>query len=323
MEYIRYITGYKKDVPIETTKDNTDDIDIKRQHTIDSFIFLHRNNSKEYIESIINICLEESTYPIEDVIMDIFLIMFYKRDCRGGEKQKKVFFNMYEILIQKYPLILRNMYDIIPEYGCWRDLWSIASIEDKDSLNLIYKTYSDQLKKDYEKMGEENPTLSLAGKWTPSEKSYFYKKLGRSFNDFLKMLFPLSDNRLQTYRKNNSILRKKLGVIESLMCSKQYVQIDPSKVPATCAMRHNRAFLNIKNDVSPVTDMYTGNRYPTNFDRVAARQKWLKREKISIKKNIVQSNHKVLIEDIDNERYDLVRERVKLGLDAMKKMEKI
>lgn len=234
-----------------------------------------RDVKKEKIEFLINECLTSDVAPLNELIRDIFLIMFEKRDCRGGEKEKKIFYDMYKILVQRYPLICRRFYDIIPEYGCWRDLWEIADENDRESLSRIYKVYAEQLLKDYSVFENEGKGISLACKWAPTEGSKYHKKLIGTFEQFLSIIFPLGTKRLESYRKKNSPLREHLKIVETLMCSNRYDEIDPSKVPSVCALRSKDAFLNYKKTGPEFYDMEKGNRYPDNEKRVLTRQRFL------------------------------------------------
>ena len=236
------------------------------------------NTIETMLENCVNMMDIEKNNQIE-IITDIFLIMFEKRDCRGGEKEKKIFYDMFEILCRKYPLISRSVIEIIPEYGSWKDLWQIATEDDRETLSIIYNVCSKQMLKDYQNFdSDENSKLSLCEKWTPTENTYFHKKLKKTFPQYLRMMFPLSDNPLKSYRKKNNLLRNKLHVVEQLMCSGKYADIDPKKTPSMCAVRSRNALLNILKDTTNYNNE-TGNRFPNNEDRVKCRQNWIRATK--------------------------------------------
>jgi hypothetical protein len=242
------------------------------------FSAMCRGTNPTVIEEMLESCVSMMDVSLNnhiEIIMDIFLIMFEKRDCRGGEKEKKIFYDMFEILCRKYPLICRSIIEIIPEYGSWKDLWQIASEDDRETLTAIYKTCSEQMLKDYASFdSKENIKLSLCAKWTPTEKCHFYMKLKKTFPQYLRMLFPLSDKPFQHYRKKNTLLRNHLHVVEQLMCDGKYADIDPKRTPSVCAIRSRNAFMNIKKDTKGYNNE-TGNRYPDNEDRVKCRQNWI------------------------------------------------
>ena len=286
------------------------------------------DNIEEMLENCVNMMDTDKNNQME-IITDIFLIMFEKRDCRGGEKEKKIFYDMFEILCKRYPLICRSIIEIIPEYGSWKDMWQIASEHDRETLSVIYKVCAEQLSKDYSAFeSDEDAKLSLAGKWTPTENTHFYNKLKSTFPQYLRMMFPLSDKPLRLYRKKNTPLRKKLHVVEQLMCDGKYGDIDPKRTPSVCAIRSRNALMNIKKDTKGYNNE-TGNRYPDNEDRVKCRQNWINAVKEGTVKsaqldpyflanemiNEIQRNGSVEIIDMLNQQWRGLVEKTRAMID--------
>jgi len=295
------------------------------------FSSLYRDIPVSKITELIAACeqLIEQNINKNEIITDIFLIMFEKRDCRNGEKEKKIFYDMFKILSYRYPLICRQLIKIIPEYGCWKDLWIIADETDPETLSIIYETYANQMLKDYNVFDRnEINKLSLSAKWTPTEKTYFHRKLLKTFPLYLKMLFPLAKYPLKNYRKKNTLIRKALNVTEQFMSSNKFSSIDPKKTPFICATHNKKAFLNLKIDSNYSNYIYydikLGNRYPNNIDRVKCRQNWLSvnnnndnlltLDSIHTDKHEIRSYSLMRIK-LDNKRYDMVRQCVKAGIN--------
>ena len=225
---------------------------------------------QQYIDSMTedNIC---------EMLCDLFVITFYKRDCRGGEGEKKLFYTLLGSLYDDYPKIVQSLLHLIPYYGSWKDMWLLASsIPNEEFIQTIYTICSDQLLKDKTASNED---ITLCAKWSPNERTEIYTKLYSSFQDYLKMIFPDSTTLEKDYRILLKTLREKTNIVEQLMCSGRYADIDPKKTPSICANKNRKAFLNISKDAEKKMEKEqweTGNRFPSNPDRVLGRQRWLK-----------------------------------------------
>jgi hypothetical protein len=68
-------------------------------------------------------------------LCDLFLILFEKRDCRGGEGERLIFYHMFWRLYLDFPYIISEMAELIPEYGTWKDPWNL--IEYKRIYELV------------------------------------------------------------------------------------------------------------------------------------------------------------------------------------------
>jgi Mg-chelatase subunit ChlD len=58
-------------------------------------------------------------------LCDLFVLLFEKRDCRGGEGERVIFHHMLLRLYTEFPHIASKMLELVPEYGCWKDPWEI------------------------------------------------------------------------------------------------------------------------------------------------------------------------------------------------------
>lgn len=118
--------------------------------------------------------------------------------------------------------------------------------------------------------------LTMAAKWAPTNERNRHSK---SFQMALATaLFPLAACPLAQYRKCIVRLRRQLVLPETLMCAGDWSSIDFTKhVPAVCLRRNRLAFLNEvrvdaeRDGVVHADAERTGNRHPTNEDRVGCR----------------------------------------------------
>lgn len=207
---------------------------------------------------------------------DAFVLAFQTRNVRGGKGERQLSKDMFKHLLRVQPhLTMNEMLSLIPHFGCWRDLFMLAS--DGEVTNevkyVILEIAKNQLQEDTTKMLAEGgaKNLSLCAKWAPRED-----KMPALAKQLSYQLFPqiskLSD-RLKAYRKYVVALNRHIDTTEIKMCGADWEHIDPSKVPGRNLHIHRRAFLNEiapkrKNEPVPAGIL----RHPQNEDRMVCRQ---------------------------------------------------
>jgi len=193
------------------------------------------------------------------------------------------------LLLKKYPTIVYSLLSLIPFYGSWKDMWQLACrVKSEEFTQCVYRICSDQLLKDDEaSRAEPKGEISLCAKWSPNERTETFLRLNSSIIDYVNMVTSNSDTPHKDYRLLVRRLREETNVVEQLMCSGRYADIDPKMTPSVCANRNRKAFLNlsIKEDVEMKPEQWeTGNRFPANPDRVAARKRWMQ----AVKNNTIK-----------------------------------
>lgn len=189
---------------------------------------------------------------------DAFVLAFQTRDIRGGKGERELFKKMVEVLLEKRSHLMLGLLDLVPEYGCWRDLFSLP----EEAKASVVKIAATQLKKD-SVIASANPeaSISLCAKWAPREgKNTGLAKL------LAAEIFPgdkLSE-RLKGYRQLVAGLNRRLDTTEIKMCGRVWAEIEPAAVPGICLAKHIKAFLNEKKS--------GGIRYPDNKDRESCRE---------------------------------------------------
>lgn len=158
--------------------------------------------------------------------------VFYLRDCRGGKGEKRLFRalirHMRTVGLENH--VLHNMKHI-PFYGSWKDicLCFFGTTLENDAIKLI----ADQLRND---IISDNP--SLCAKYAPSENGAIDKK----YNAVSKITKDLGVSKIQ-YRKNYLVpLRKKIGIVETLMCKNEWRKINYEAVPSIAGNLYKKAF---------------------------------------------------------------------------------
>ena len=224
-------------------------------------VLLIRNQSEQIIEDGLKKILYCSNVLIpgyEKLVEDAFVLAFMNRNIRGGSGERDVSKIMFKVLFKEKPHIMSNLFDLIPHYGSWDDIFKMW---DEPVFNQIVDKFTNivlkQLDEDEKNMNENNG-ISLLAKWIPRQtrQPHIVKHLANK-------LFPTGNisNRMKLYRKKIVPLNTYIETIEIKQCSKQWADIKPENVPGRALAKYKIAFLNQKkNSQEP--------RYPDDQDRI-------------------------------------------------------
>lgn len=164
-------------------------------------------------------------------------IMFYTRDIRGGQGERRVFRILLQELVKIAPKWLGNNLYLIPEYGRWDDLFCLL---DSTIYSDIKQYIMTQFYKDLAAADSREP-CSLLAKWMPSENASNPKTVALA-----KVFHRMFNMTPRTYRKYLSYLRKHISIIEHNLMDRDYEHIEYDKIPAKAGMKYRKAF--IRND---------------------------------------------------------------------------
>lgn len=222
------------------------------------------------------------------LLVDLFVLAFHTRGTRGlGKGEKKLFVELVMKLNERFPLTVLKVVELVPHYGYYKDwLLILEKIEAvRDAANgtslaslarHMLKLFAAKLEEDAAELKKaraegRDPKLSLAGKWAPRDGNHFQA----TARQLAALMFPdASENTARRlYRKQIAALNSALTTPEVLMSAHRYAEIDFGKVASLCLNRQRKAFLNEKKGGKlKGEEEVTGNRFPTDPDRVAARQ---------------------------------------------------
>lgn len=176
-----------------------------------------RTRTPEEIEKFLSQALAE------DKLLAI-KCLFYLRDIRGGQGERRTFREALKILSTYNPKETLKLLPLIPEYGRWDDLFSLDNI---DFSLFLKKQIAEDLKSD---------RPSLLGKWLPSENSGSKSKiLARKIREYLGYSS-------KKYRKLLTILRTKINLVETKMSQKKWKDIEYDKLTSKSSMLYKDAF---------------------------------------------------------------------------------
>lgn len=157
--------------------------------------------------------------------------LFYIRDCRGGQGERRFFRACFKWLAEVHPDVARKYLSFVPEYGRYDDWLELLDTHlEADVLQLI----KDQLFLD---MDMKKNSVSLLAKWLPSENASSSKTIARA-----KKIRKGLNITSKQYRKMLSKLRHKINILESLMSQNRWEEIEFDKIPSKAGFIYRNAF---------------------------------------------------------------------------------
>ena len=156
--------------------------------------------------------------------------LFYLRDARGGQGERRFFRVCFKWLCRTYPQVARKQLAHVSEYGRWDDVLYATEGTSvfEDALNALGEQFV---------LDIQCKTPSLLAKWLPSENasSAETKRMAAK----VRKHFGLSS---RDYRKSLSMLRARINVLERLMSAGKWDEIEFDKIPSRAGMIYRNAF---------------------------------------------------------------------------------
>lgn len=159
--------------------------------------------------------------------------LFYLRDCRGGQGERRFFRICYKWLVENEPLAARKNLTYVSEFGRWDDLFVLLDTQLKVDICELVKS---QLTLDMQD-AVNHKAISLLGKWMPSENAHNKTTItnAKIIRKYLKMTS-------KQYRLMLSKLREHLKVLEKLMSANRWNEIQFDKIPSKAGLVYRNAF---------------------------------------------------------------------------------
>ena len=199
-------------------------------------------------------------------------IAFYARDIRGGLGERETFRTIMRYMAQMHPEALRPNLDLIGVYGRYDDLYCLIGTPLEDEMWAAMKA---QFEEDRCSL-EAGKAVSLLAKWIKTADASSAKtrelgiltarKLGYSVYDFKRIV---------------RALRRRIGVIETLMTEGRWNEIRYPEVPSRAMMIYRDAFRRhdgeryeqfVNRAVSGQEKIHAGTLYPYDIvEKVAPR----------------------------------------------------
>lgn len=242
-------------IPIATTENMDKAYVVSGNYCLDFFTRITRGASiGDYLDAFTKAWAENKEIA--------FKILINMRDIRSGKGEKLIPCVLFVYLKLCLPSdVYQDLLQKLVEYGCWKDILRIIDIYTRSMLskhkkairniNFEIKLFADQLQKDMQILSEceaddsneKKAAISLCAKWAPSEYSHYDHHplyFARAISVQMGLTFP-------QYRKLLTKLRKHLCILETLMSTQKFDQIDFSKIPSVALMKTKHAFMRDSN----------------------------------------------------------------------------
>lgn len=155
--------------------------------------------------------------------------LFYLRDCRGGQGERRFFRVVTKYLADNYTEEMCRNLKYVPEFGRWDDLYAFVGTKLEDAtFALIYNQLALDL---------DCKTPSLLAKWLKSENTS--SKESRELAYKTRIALGLSPRH---YRKILTLLRERINVLERLMSAGKWDEIEFDKIPSKAGLIYRNAF---------------------------------------------------------------------------------
>lgn len=156
-------------------------------------------------------------------------LLFYFRDIREGQGERRLFTTAIRMLAYEYPDLAVGTISFIPQYGRFDDLYAFVGTPVEEEMWLFVNW---QLLKDAKNYASGEP-ISLMAKWLKSEKTHNKTNpLGVATRKALKMSS-------RSYRLVLSRLRERINIVEAQMSANKWGEIEFEKVPSQAMYRYH------------------------------------------------------------------------------------
>lgn len=162
--------------------------------------------------------------------------LFFARDIRGnGMGERRLFRVCFSWLANARPELVKKLIPLVADYGRFDDIL-YAGFEG-EMWDSVVDCIAGQLKKDIDSAADGKP-ISLLAKWLPSVNTSSTKT--RALAKKLRRSLCMDE---KTYRKQLSMLRSKLKLVEVNASARNWSEIDYNAVPSMANLKYKNAFL--------------------------------------------------------------------------------
>jgi hypothetical protein len=77
----------------------------------------------------------------DDFTRDLLVLLFQTRDVRGGKGERDLALHMMCAVLQERPQWATSLVKLVPEYGCWGDLWKLYALcqQAREAIDTVVK----------------------------------------------------------------------------------------------------------------------------------------------------------------------------------------
>ena len=160
-------------------------------------------------------------------------IAFYARDIRGGLGERETFRTIMRYMAQMHPEALHPNLDLIGVYGRYDDLYCLIGTPLEDEMWAAMKA---QFEEDRRSL-ENGEAVSLLAKWIKTADASSAKTRELGILTARKLGYTVYE-----FKRIVRALRRRIGVIETLMTEGRWDEIRYPEVPSRAMMIYRNAF---------------------------------------------------------------------------------
>ena len=160
-------------------------------------------------------------------------IAFYARDIRGGLGERETFRTIMRYMAQMHPEALRPNLDLIGVYGRYDDLYCLIGTQLE---NEMWDAMKAQFEEDRRSL-ENGEAVSLLAKWIKTADASSAKTRELGILTARKLGYTVYE-----FKRIVRALRRRIGVIETLMTEGRWEEIRYPEVPSRAMMIYRSAF---------------------------------------------------------------------------------
>jgi len=158
------------------------------------------------------------------------VLLFYFRDVREGQGERRLFRVVVNHFAKTQPSILKGVMSLIPEYGRWDDMYLFVGTPlETEAFRLMKKQWNEDQVSEYP---------SLLAKWLKGTRPS-----SKESNNLMHLTARHFGFSLITYQKSLARLRRKLNIVETKMAEGNWDEINYSHVPSHAMKTYFKAFL--------------------------------------------------------------------------------
>ena len=160
-------------------------------------------------------------------------IAFYARDIRGGLGERRVFRVILKHLAESHPEAILPNLDLIGVFGRYDDMYCLIGTPCEVAMWAAMKK---QFEEDVKNLHAGN-AVSLLAKWIATADASSKKTRQLGILTAKKLGYPVYN-----FKRIVRALRKRIGVVESLMSAGRWDEIKYPEVPSRAMMIYRKAF---------------------------------------------------------------------------------
>ena len=161
-------------------------------------------------------------------------IAFYARDIRGGLGERKTFRILLRYAAEYHPEAIRPNLDLIGVFGRYDDMYELI---DTPLENDMWVAMKKQFEEDLKNLNEDK-AISLLAKWIKTADSSSEKTRKLGILTAQKLGYPVYN-----FKRIVRSMRRKIKVVEGLMSTGRWEEIQYSEVPSRAMMIYRKAFM--------------------------------------------------------------------------------